>query len=220
MIFMPPHDVRLGRDRRADRRCVWRAGRMRRYSSASRTAATGRLARAAPARPRPHRPRLERLAAHREARCRSRRSATTALVHDARGTARTLRGEPGDAAGERAALAAPRRRPQRPALGGGSRGPLLHAADDARPSPRRHARAPARRRRGASATACTSSSTRSRRASCSTTTARGRGVDYLQGRAPLPRRMRQPSAGAGEAREVRAPREVILPAAPSTRRSC
>ena len=182
----------------------WRAARMRRYCAApGGLPAPAGLACAAPARPRPDRAWLGRLAAHREvdpaARCfgddgagaRDARHApsgfTSSLPTPLLSALRWLVQRPG--------------RPQRRGACGpaASRASATRRCRTARPSPRRRARAAARRGRSGIRTGCTSSSTRWPRASCSTPTARAVGVEYLKGER-LYRAHASAERGAGRAR--------------------
>ena len=165
------------------------------------------LARAAPTRHRSDRARLGRLAAHRE-------------VDAARGLRRRrARGRWSSA--RRAALSSGLPTPLASVLrwlrGGGDpnarpwgrrqlRRPLLHAVVH-----RDHRRVGTRERllevgRGASATGCTSSSTRWPPASSSTSDGAARGVEYLQGQAPLPGARARQRRRRRSARSARAAR--------------
>ncbi len=129
--------------------------------------------------------------------------ATMVARHDAR-----LRRRPGDAAGERAALAAqrPATRTTRPLRDGSSRGSATRRCRRAAIAAPARASACSRSRASASATACTSSSTRWRRASSSTTAGTAPRRRVSEGRAPLPR----PSAAraTGRARRAKCARDA------------
>ena len=202
MIFMPPHDSDWDHIAELTGDASWRAARMRRYARRVEDCRHAPLWRA-----------LRHLGIDPTGHgwdgwLRTEKSIPLAALGDdelvadgARHDAR-LRRRPGDAAGERLALAARRRRSERAAVAARQlRGPVLHAAVHARPSPRRRARAPARGRRGAPRPAAR----RARRARDagrrSTPAGAARGVDYRKGR-----HLYRAHAGASATRRARSAR--------------